>query len=113
MPATFQSFQGLTDEAIAKSRAENGRNTLSTDARLGLFATVKEGTTEPLFILLVVACSIYFGIGRLEEGMILIMALFLVAGISVYQSIRSDLVSGALRELTQPKVQVRRHRHCR
>ncbi|MGM9509312.1 cation-translocating P-type ATPase [Larkinella sp. GY13] len=109
MPTTLQPLQGLTDDAIAQSRAEQGRNVLTTDSRSGLFATVREVATEPMFILLVVACTIYFGIGRLEEGITLIVALFLVAGISVYQSVRSDQALGALRDLTQPKAQVRRN----
>jgi Ca2+-transporting ATPase len=109
MPTAFQPLPGLTDDAIAQSRAEQGRNVLTTDSRSGLFATVREVATEPMFILLVVACTIYFGIGRLEEGITLIVALFLVAGISVYQSVRSDQALGALRDLTQPKAQVRRN----
>ncbi len=101
--------QGLTDEAVARSRAEHGRNVLTTDASTGLFATMKEVATEPMFLLLLVACTVYFSLGRTEEAITLIVALLLVAGISVFQAIRSDRALGALRELTQPTAQVRRN----
>ncbi|GAB2583800.1 HAD-IC family P-type ATPase [Spirosoma areae] len=101
--------QGLTDEAVARSRAEHGRNVLTTDASTGLFVTMKEVVSEPMFLLLLVACTIYFSLGRTEEAITLIVALLLVSGISVYQSIRSNRALSTLRELTQPKAQVRRN----
>lgn len=76
---------------------------------MGLLTTLKEVVTEPMFLLLVAACTIYFVLGRIEEAVSLIVALLLVSGISVYQSIRSDRALGALRELTQPKAKVRRN----
>ncbi|WP_332369187.1 cation-transporting P-type ATPase [Spirosoma telluris] len=109
MPTTQLPVQGLTDEAVAKSRAEHGRNVLTSDAGTSLFATVKEVVTEPMFLLLVAACTIYFVLGRIDEAITLIVALLLVSGISVYQSIRSDKALGALRTLTQPKARVRRN----
>lgn len=109
MPTTQLPVQGLTDEAVAKSRAEHGRNVLTAEAGTSLFATVKEVVTEPMFLLLVTACTIYFVLGQLDEAITLIVALLLVSGISVYQSIRSDKALGALRTLTQPKANVRRN----
>ncbi|QDK78563.1 cation-translocating P-type ATPase [Spirosoma sp. KCTC 42546] len=106
MPTT--QLPGLTDEAVAKSRAKYGRNVLTSNAATSLFATVKEVITEPMFLLLVAACTIYFVLGQLDEAITLIVALLLVSGISVYQSIRSDQALGALRTLTQPKANVRR-----
>ncbi|RYF75377.1 MAG: HAD family hydrolase, partial [Cytophagaceae bacterium] len=100
---------GLTDNAVEQSRAEHGRNLLTVDAGSGLLGTVKEVVLEPMFLLLVTACTIYFAVGQIEEAITLIVALMLVAGISVYQSIRSDKALGALRDLTQPQVQVRRN----
>ncbi|MBC8156523.1 MAG: HAD-IC family P-type ATPase, partial [Bacteroidetes bacterium] len=70
---------------------------------------MKEVVTEPMFLLLLAACTIYFSLGRTEEAITLIVALLLVAGISVYQAIRSDRALGTLRELTRPKAQVRRN----
>ncbi len=102
-------IQGLTDEAVAKSSAEHGRNILTTDTGGSLIATIKEVVTEPMFLLLLVACTIYVVIGELAEAITLGIALLLVSGISVYQAVRSDRALSALRELTQPKAQVWRN----
>lgn len=102
-------IRGLTDEAVRQSRLSAGRNILTTNAKTGLFTTIKDVVTEPMFLLLVVACAIYFGLGRIEEAVTLIVALLLVAGISVYESIRSNQALEALRDLTQPQAQVRRN----
>ena len=109
MPQTHLPAAGLTDEAVAKSRAKHGRNSLTTNTPSHLFTTMKEVVLEPMFLLLLVACAIYFSLGRTDEAITLIVALLLVAGISVYQSIRSDRALGALRDLTQPQAQVRRN----
>ena len=100
---------GLTDEAVAESRAKNGRNRLTVNAPSQLLATMKEVVTEPMFLLLLVACAIYFSLSRTEEAITLIAALLAVSGISVYQSVRSDRALGALRDLTQPQAHVRRN----
>ena len=109
MQATTLPFPGLTDHAVAASRADNGRNVLTTSSGSGLLATMKAVVTEPMFLLLLVACAVYFGLGRLEEAVTLIAALLLVAGISVYQAVRSERALGALRELTQPQARARRN----
>ena len=109
MSTMNQGTTGLTDEAISRSRSEHGRNILTTDTGPSWWATLKEVVTEPMFILLIMACTIYFVLGRFEEAITLIIALLLVSGISLYQSVRSDQALGALRELTQPKATVRRN----
>ena len=107
-PAAAPAGPGLTQAAVARSRAENGPNVLATDARSGLLTTLKDVATEPMFLLLLVACAIYVALGEGAEAITLGAALLVVAGVSVYQSLRSDAALGALRELTQPRAQVRR-----
>ncbi len=100
---------GLTDEAVAAARAAHGRNVLTTNKHTGLLATLREVVTEPMFLLLLAACAVYIALGEGAEAITLGVALLAVAGISVYQQIRSDRALGALRELTQPRAQVRRN----
>ena len=98
--------QGLTDAATLQSRAKHGRNVVGTRSRSGLSSTLVEVVKEPMFLLLLAACAVYTLLGQTEEAVTLGVALLLVAGISVYQSVRSDRALGALRDLTQPKAQV-------
>ncbi|GHB61771.1 cation-transporting P-type ATPase [Persicitalea jodogahamensis] len=105
----FSPTPGLTDDAVANSRTEHGQNTLPYEARSGLWKTLKEVVSEPMFLLLLASCAVYVGLGQLEEAITLAGALLAVAAISIYQSVRSDRALNALRELTQPQVQVRRN----
>ena len=100
---------GLTDAAVAASRVAYGRNVLTDNAPTGLLATLKDVVTEPMFLLLLVACGVYMALGESAEALTLGAALLVVASISVYQALRSDEALGALRKLTQPQAQVRRN----
>ena len=97
---------GLTTAAAAQSRADHGSNALNTRQRSGLLVTAKDVFLEPMFLLLLAACAVYVGLGRAEEAVTLGVALLIVAGISVYQSLRSDRALNALRDLNQPQSQV-------
>ena len=109
LPPTTSPTPGLTSAAVAASRAAHGPNVLPDANSSGLLATLRDVVLEPMFVLLLAACAVYFALGRAEEAITLIAALLAVAGISVYQSVRSNQALGALRELTQPHAQVRRN----
>ncbi|MFD1470727.1 cation-translocating P-type ATPase [Hymenobacter caeli] len=109
VPATTPAAPGLTDAAVAASRAAHGANVLVDNAPTGLLATLRDVVTEPMFLLLLVACGVYVALGEGAEAVALGAALLVVAGISVYQALRSDAALGALRALTQPRARVRRN----
>ncbi len=106
---TLAPTRGLTTEAVAAARAAHGRNILTSNAPSGLLTTLREVVLEPMFLLLLAACAVYIALGEGAEAITLGVALLAVAGISVYQQLRSDRALGALRELTQPRAQVRRN----
>ena len=100
------SLISLTTPEVDKSRAHYGTNALpdqSTNWRLLI-----DIVTEPMFVLLAGACTIYGFLGQWHEGIVLGIAMLLVAGLSVFESLRSDRALQALRQLTQPTVQVLR-----
>ena len=88
---------GLTDAAVLAARAAHGRNVLAEANNSDLLATLREVVLEPMFLLLLAACAVYFAPGRAEEAITLIAALLVVAGTSVYQSVRSNQALGAAR----------------
>ncbi len=109
MLQTSPPTTGLTDDAVTQSRLTSGRNTLTVSTGGSFWATMKEVVTEPMFLLLLVACGVYVALGRREEAFTLLAALLVVSGISVYQAVRSNRALSALRDLTQPRAQVRRN----
>jgi P-type Ca2+ transporter type 2C len=103
------SAPGLTDPEVLQSRIAHGQNELINHRGFWLLTTLREVVSEPMFLLLLVACGVYFLLGQHAEGATLIGALLIVSGISIYQSMRSERAVGALRELTQPRATVRRN----
>lgn len=109
MRNTQSPIPGLDENAVSAARALHGNNVLEAKPSSQVFATMKEVVLEPMFILLVAACAVYVSLGRVEEAITLSVALLIVSGISVYQSVRSDRALSSLRDLTQPKAQVLRN----
>jgi Ca2+-transporting ATPase len=67
---------------------------------------VKEVVAEPMFILLSIACALYFVLGQVDEGLLMAAAMILVAAISLYQELRSSNAMRALRQYTAERVPV-------
>ncbi|WP_396174516.1 cation-translocating P-type ATPase [Flavobacterium sp.] len=103
------TFKGLTNNEVITSRIENGSNSLEYHKKnhflISLFAMAK----EPMFLLLVIAASIYYITGDYGDGIFMTLAIFLVAGISLFQEARSRNAIETLKKLSQPKSKVIRN----
>lgn len=99
-------FVGLSTEEVLKNRAQYGSNILPHDKQHKLFGIIKGIVTEPLFILLLGAAVIYFLLGEINESIIMLIAIALVSGISLYQENRSRNAVDTLNKLTSPNVKV-------
>ena len=102
-------FAGLSDEAVLASRTQHGSNEIRKSAESGTWVAFKETVTEPMFLLLVVAASVYFVLGEVTEGIYMLAALAAVAAISFYQDSRSRKALQALQDYTQPLATVIRN----
>jgi Ca2+-transporting ATPase len=103
------SFSGLPDADVAASRARYGTNEIRQNSHTGTWAALKETVTEPMFVLLVAAASVYFILGEITEGIYMLAALAAVAAISFYQDSRSRKALQALQDYTQPLATVIRN----
>jgi Ca2+-transporting ATPase len=101
--------KGLTDEEVTVSRAKYGTNTLDRTGSKNIFHILAGVFKEPMMILLAAACSIYFFTGETGDGIIMLAAIFIVAGISIYQETKSESAIKALKKLTQPLTNVMRN----
>ncbi len=99
---------GLTEAEVANSRAQYGANTLQWHRRRQLSHLILEVLREPIFLLLFVACALYFILGDQTEGWLMAAAIVFVMVIEVAQEYRSERALAALRQYTQPLVRVRR-----
>ncbi len=96
-------MQGLTDDEVIKSRTAHGNNKANAGEDRLLLHVLKEIFFQPMFILLLAACLIYFFVGRYSDGIIMMVSIFIVSGISLYQEYRSQDAISALKKLSSPK----------
>ncbi len=101
-----RSVGGLSDlEAAARLRAE-GPNELPTAKPPSLLATAWQVIREPMLMLLVGAGAIYLFLGELKDSVVLLVSIFVVLGISLYQQRKTERALEALRDLSSPRALV-------
>jgi len=61
---------------------------------------------EPMFVLLAIACALYFILGEAQEGILMAAAIVFVTTISYYQQVRSSSALKALGQYTEPRITV-------
>ncbi len=94
-------FRGLSEAEVKASRETWGRNLLTYHEGRA-WAILKGVLLDPMMILLMIACSIYFFTGKPNEGVIMAVALAFIAAISIYQSFRTERAMKVLSKLSQP-----------
>lgn len=102
---TTHDFPGLSNEEVERQRQLHGENIgIEKDniLRQLIFSVVK----EPMFILLMVACTVYFIMGELAEALTMLAALCFVAGIDIFQNFKSQRAVKALNKITSAKVKI-------
>ncbi len=103
-----QSIIGLTPEEASRRLAEHGPNSLPSGRSSTFLDGLVELAREPVLILLLAAAAVYFVVGSMVEGGVLIgFALFSIS-LMLFQERRSRRAIAALRELAAPTALVRR-----
>ena len=103
MDADVQSERGgLTKLEAAARLAQYGPNSLPTERRASIGDTLRHLIQDPILALLVIAACVYFVLGSMAEGaMLLFFALFSV-WLMLLQERRSENAIRALKELAAP-----------
>jgi len=100
---------GLSDEEVIRSRQANGSNIFQMKEDHVFGYVLKEVVLEPMFIMLLAACIIYLLLKQYREGVIMLVAIFIVAGISIFQEWRSRNAVQALKKISAGKATVLRN----
>ncbi len=105
----FDSVEGLSGEEVEKIREREGFNELPSAGRRGLAEIIAGVFREPMFLLLVAAGAIYFLLGDIPEGLLMLSFVFVIIGITVYQENRAETALETLRNLSSPRALVIRN----
>jgi Ca2+-transporting ATPase len=100
---------GLKEADIVRLRQLYGKNIFQAEYIRKLPVILWDVIREPMFLLLVAACLLYFILGDITEGITMFCAMLLVSAISVYQEAKSSRAIEALKKYTSPKVVVIRN----
>ncbi len=102
----LERIQGLSAEQIPGLSKQYGKNVFHAARSRNLLHIIWDIVKEPMFILLVIACSLYFILGELQEGFLMFLAMLIVTAISLYQEVKSSNAVKALQQFTEPRVKV-------
>ncbi len=64
----LDNIQGLALQQVTLLQQRYGKNVFQTDSSRNFIHIVWDIIREPMFILLIIACSLYFMLGESEEG---------------------------------------------
>lgn len=104
----YNGHRGLSQEEAEIRLREDGPNVLFEPGKRSLLNLALNILAEPMVLLLIFAALLYFILGEVGEGYMLLAAILVVASISFFQTVKSDNALRELGKLTQPKVDVLR-----
>ncbi len=102
----ISSVSGLTSDEVQEKIQREGYNELPASSKRGLLRIIIEVIHEPMFLLLVAGGILYFILGDITEGLMLMSFVILIIGITVYQERKTERALEALRNLSSPRALV-------
>ena len=107
--ANHLNANGLLNEEVITLQKQFGKNIFRFRKEHRFVHIVWDIVREPMFILLAIACGLYFILGETDEGIMMAIAMIIIMAISVYQEAKSSKAIRALKNFTEPKTPVIRN----
>ena len=103
-----ENLIGLTNEEVVKLEKEYGKNEITSSKKDTLIIKILHSLCEPMFLLLIIASSIYFLLGEPQDGIIMLIFVIVVMSIDMFQEWKTDKTLSALKKLSTPHITVLR-----
>ncbi|MBO9562678.1 MAG: cation-translocating P-type ATPase [Niastella sp.] len=97
---------GLSSTQVQENRRRYGSNATQQESRAVWIDLILGFLKEPMFLLLLTSCIIYFSVGQAQDGFIMLAALLVVSGISFFQDYRSTNAVKTLNKMAEPRAKV-------
>lgn len=97
---------GLTSQQAAELQKQFGKNQLASDKKPGFFRKTLSILSEPMFLLLIVAATIYFILGEPADAAVMLVFVVVIIGIDIIQEWKTDRTLNALKDLSAPRITV-------
>jgi len=99
----MRHLDGLSREEVSKKIATEGYNELKKEKKKNFLRILLDILREPMFLLLIACGVIYLLLGNVEDALLLLVFVFIVIGITVYQENKTEKALDALRDLSSPR----------
>jgi len=97
---------GLTSAEAKQLQEKYGRNELTPQKKESLVIKMLHVICEPMFLLLIVAATIYFFLGEPRDGAIMLIFVVGIITIDMVQEMKTDRTLAALKDLSAPHITV-------
>src|SRR5690242_5068743 len=104
-------LSGLSQEEAAARLDAEGPNELPSAKPRSFLAIAWEILREPMILLLIAAGVIYLILGEPRDSLVLLVSIFAIVGIDLYQQTKTERALEALRDLSSPRALVIRDGH--
>ena len=105
----LQDIKGLNNEEVIESRNKYGPNKLSETKKESFILKIINIFKEPMFLLLIIAASVYFIANEYSDGIIMLLFVFGICFIEYIQESRTDKALEELNKLSSLNVKVIRN----
>ncbi|MCK9151281.1 cation-translocating P-type ATPase [Methanobacterium alcaliphilum] len=102
----IEKISGLSESEAVARLEKYGYNELPSTEKRGFLDLMIDVIKEPMFLLLITCGSIYFILGDLQEGLMLMGFVVGIIAITFYQERKTENTLEALRDLSSPRAQV-------
>lgn len=99
-------YQGLSPEEVLERQRTFGKNEIPRSPKPQWFIVLTEVFSEPIFLILLFTSALYFLLGEWQEGIIMVVAILFVSGISLFQEFRSSTAEKAMKKILEFKTKV-------
>lgn len=101
-----QELRGLSSLDIPRLQQLHGKNIFRPAHTRTLLHIMVDIVKEPMTLLLLASCLLYFLLGNITEGWMMLAAMLAVTAVSLYQDIKSSRALDALQQYTAPSATV-------
>lgn len=106
MTDQLQLHTGLTTAEAERRQTLYGKNELVPRKKQSFIGKALRTLTQPMFLLLLIAATVYFLLGEARDGAIMLIFVVGIISIDVIQEWRTDKTLNALRDLSAPHITV-------
>lgn len=101
-----KKYIGLSEKEVLDSREKYGSNEIEKKKKESFLKKLLHVFTEPMFLLLIITASIYFILGEISDGIIMLCFVLFISSIEFIQEQKTDKALEALNVLSSLNVKV-------